>query len=76
MFDYDQVTVDRLLEADDGFRRLYNKHSVLNAKVDQAQAGKAAMDDNQLELLKKEKLLLRDRMQAMINAQSTQPQAR
>ncbi len=71
MFDYDQATVDKLLQADDGFRRLYNKHSVLNAKVDQAQAGKAAMDDNQLEVLKKEKLLLRDRMQAMINAQST-----
>ena len=71
MFDYDQATVDKLLQADDGFRRLYNKHSVLNAKVDQAQAGKAAMNDNQLEVLKKEKLLLRDRMQAMINAQST-----
>ena len=75
MFDYDQATVDRLLQADDGFRRLYDKHSVLNAKVDQAQAGKAAMDDNQLELLKKEKLLLRDRMQAIIKAQSTHPQA-
>ena len=71
MFDYDQATVDKLLQADNGFRRLYNKHSVLNAKVDQAQAGKAAMDGNQLEVLKKEKLLLRDRMQAMINAQST-----
>ena len=75
MADYDQATVERLLDADDGFRRLYNKHSVLNAKVDQAQAGKAPMDGTQLELLKKEKLLLRDRMQAMINAQSTRPQA-
>ncbi len=75
MSDYDQATVDKLLRADDGFRRLYDKHSALNAKVDQAQAGKAAMDDTQLEMLKKEKLLLRDRMQAMINAQSMQPQA-
>ena len=75
MFDYDQVTVDQLLNADDGFRRLYNKHSVLNAKVDQAQAGNAAMDGVQLELLKKEKLLLRDRMQAMIQALSARPQA-
>ena len=74
MFDSDQATVDKLLNADDGFRRLYNKHSVLNAKVDQAQAGKAAMDDIQLELLKKEKLLLRDRMQAMIQAHSARPQ--
>lgn len=75
MFDYDQVTVDKLLNADLGFRRLYNKHSVLNAKVDEAQASKAGMDATQLELLKKEKLLLRDRMQAMINAHSTQVQA-
>lgn len=73
MFDYDQATVDKLLHADDGFRRLYNKHSVLNAKVDQAHAGKAAMDDIQLELLKKEKLYLRDRMQAMIHAHSARP---
>lgn len=70
MFEYDRATIDTLLNADDGFRRLYNKHSVLNAKVDQAQAGKASMDDSQLELLKKEKLLLRDRMQAMIQAHS------
>jgi uncharacterized protein len=75
MFDYDQATVDKLLTADHGFRRLYNKHSVLNAKVDQAQASKAGIDASQLELLKKKKLLLRDRMQAMINAQSTQVQA-
>jgi uncharacterized protein YdcH (DUF465 family) len=73
MFDSEKATVDKLLHADDGFRRLYNKHSVLNAKVDQAQAGKAAMDDIQLELLKKEKLLLRDQMQAMIHAHSARP---
>ena len=75
MFEHDQATVARLLDADDGFRRLYNKHSVLNAKVDQAHAGKAAMDDIQLEVLKKEKLFLRDRMQAMIQAHSARPQA-
>ena len=75
MFDFDQATVDKLLNADQGFRRLYNKHSALNAEVDQAQAGRAAMDATQLELLKKEKLLLRDRMQAMIKAQSTQVRA-
>jgi uncharacterized protein YdcH (DUF465 family) len=73
MVDSEKATVDKLLHADDGFRRLYNKHSELNAKVDQAQAGKAAMDDVQLELLKKEKLLLRDRMQAMIQSHSARP---
>ena len=67
MFEFDQATVDKLLDSDDGFRRLYNKHSVLNAKVDQITAGKAAMEQLQLEGLKKEKLMLRDRMQAMIH---------
>lgn len=73
MFEHDQATVARLLDADDGFRRLYNKHSLLNAKVDQANAGKAAIDDNQLEMLKKEKLFVRDRLQAMIQAHSARP---
>ncbi|MBX9607363.1 MAG: YdcH family protein [Gammaproteobacteria bacterium] len=68
MFEHDQATVARLLDADDGFRRLYNKHSLLNAKVDQVNAGKAAMGDLELEMLKKEKLLLRDRLQAMIQS--------
>ncbi len=68
MFEHDQATVARLLDADDGFRRLYNKHSLLNAKVDQVNAGKAAMPDLELEMLKKEKLLLRDQLQAMIQS--------
>ena len=70
MFEFDQAIVDKLLDTDDAFRRLYNKHSVLNAKVDQINAGKAAMEHLQLEGLKKEKLMLRDRMQAMIHAHS------
>ena len=55
MFEHDQATVTRLLHADDGFRRLYNKHSLLNAKVDQVTSGKTPMDDLKLEMLKKEK---------------------
>ena len=68
MLDFDRATVDRLLDNDDGFRHLYNKHCALNAKVDQVTAGKLPMDQIQLELLKKEKLLVRDRMQAIIHA--------
>jgi uncharacterized protein YdcH (DUF465 family) len=70
MFEFDQATVDKLLASDDAFRRLYNKHSLLNAKVDQVNSGKAAMEQMELESLKKEKLMLRDRMQAMIHAYS------
>lgn len=73
MLDFDQATVDRLLNNDDGFRHLYNKHSALNAKVDQITAGKVPMEQIQLESLKKEKLLLRDRMQAIIHAHGAHP---
>lgn len=70
MPDFDQKTVNRLLDKDDAFRHVYEKHSALNAKVDQVNCGKLSMEQLQLEMLKKEKLLLRDRMQAMIQAQA------
>ena len=70
MFEFDRATIDKLLDCDDGFRHLYNKHNALNAKVDQVTAGKLAMEQLQLESLKKEKLLLRDRMNAIIQAHS------
>ena len=73
MTDFDQTTVNRLLDKDHAFRHLYEKHSALNAKVDQVNCGKLSMEQVQLEMLKKEKLLLRDRMQAMIHAHSARP---
>lgn len=70
MFEHDQTTVRQLLERDNGFRRLYDKHSSLNRRVDQAAAGTLAMSPDELELLKKEKLMLRDQLQAMIQAET------
>ena len=68
MFENEKATVNELLQNDNGFRRLYDKHSVLNARVDQINAGDAAMEQLQFESLKKEKLRLADRMQTMIHA--------
>lgn len=70
MPDFDEKTVNRMLDKDDAFRHMYEKHSAINAKVDQVNCGKLSMEQLQLEALKKEKLLLRDRMQAMIHAQA------
>jgi len=48
------------------FKRLYDKHDSLNQKVDEANSGSVALDDYSLEKLKKEKLMLKDRMAQMI----------
>ncbi len=68
MFEFEQATVEALLDNDDQFRRLYDKHRDLNTRVDAVNAGNARMEHFELETLKKEKLMLRDRMQAMIYA--------
>lgn len=66
MFEKEQSTVNELLNSDNSFRHLYDKHSSLNARVDEITSGDAPMDQLELETLKKEKLLLADRLQTMI----------
>jgi uncharacterized protein len=72
MFEHEKAKVDQLLRNDNRFKRLYDKHSRLNTKVDQASAGAIPMTQFELETLKKEKLMLRDRMQAMLQASAAQ----
>ena len=66
MFEYDQEIVECLLNEDDDFKRLYEKHSELKQKVTEANQGTRPLDDFTLEDLKKQKLLLKDRMAAKI----------
>ena len=66
MFEYDQQIVNSLLVMNKDFKRLYDKHDSLNQKVDEANSGSVALDDYSLEKLKKEKLMLKDRMAQMI----------
>lgn len=63
MFDHHKNELDQLLSENIEFRRLYNKHQDLDAKVDEAENGKLAMDEMSLHKLKKEKLLMKDRLQ-------------
>lgn len=66
MFENDQEIVNSLLNENNDFKRLYDKHSILKNTVKEANEGSIIVDDLSLEGLKKEKLLLKDRMSAMI----------
>jgi len=66
MFEQDQKIVESLLDKDRNFRRLYNKHCQLKSKVKEANESFVGISDFDLETLKKEKLLLKDRMSVII----------
>ena len=66
MFEQDQEIVESLLDKDRNFRRLYNKHCQLKSKVKEENEGFVGISDFDLEILKKEKLLIKDRMAVII----------
>jgi len=66
MFEYDNEIVESLLSENRNFERLYNKHNELKQKVEQANAGLDPIDEIALEQLKKEKLLVKDRLAGLI----------
>lgn len=68
MFEHDQQIVTSLLQEDDDFKRLYSKHVELKQRVNEVNSGVVPMDDMTLEKIKKEKLLLKDRMARMIES--------
>ena len=66
MFEYDQQIVDMLLAESNDFQRLYQKHVELKQRVQDANLRSEPMDEFSLEKLKKEKLLLKDKMAVII----------
>ena len=66
MFEYDNEIVKSLLTENKDFERLYNKHLLLKQKVDDVNTGAEALDEFSLEKLKKEKLLIKDRLAVLI----------
>jgi uncharacterized protein len=66
MFEHDQEIVTQLLAENPDFRELHDKHQHLNEQVDKATRGVLPLDDVALEKMKKEKLLVRDKMALMI----------
>lgn len=67
MFEYDQAIVQALLNDDDEFQYLYNRHDLLKEKVRKADRGVLALNGQTLAEMKKEKLHTKDRMAAKIN---------
>lgn len=68
MFDNDDELVSNLLEEDEGFRRLYDKHDDLKKTVQRANEGEISIDEFELDNLKKEKLFLKDKMSEVLEA--------
>ena len=66
MFEYDQAIVDTLLTDNQRFQELYKQHHELKEKVKNAELGVLPMDDVTLGTMKREKLLAKDKMAAMI----------
>ncbi|MBF0283896.1 MAG: DUF465 domain-containing protein [Magnetococcales bacterium] len=69
MFENQQDVVKKLLESNPEFRELHDKHQDLNNKVHEATTGVVAIDSYSLEKMKKEKLMLKDRMASILNSQ-------
>ena len=68
MFESEQKIVNSLRAENKNFERLYNRHCVLKQKVNEANKSGVVVDRFALEQMKKEKLLLKDQMAAMIYA--------
>ena len=66
MFEYDQDIVEVLLNDNEQFQALYQQHNALKVKVRDAEIGVLPLDDFSLGTMKKEKLLAKDKMAAMI----------
>ncbi len=66
MFEHDQEIVNALLNDNKDFKRLYEKHDVLKNTVKEANEKNITVDQVSLEGLKKEKLILKDRMATII----------
>ena len=66
MFEFESDIVENLLNQNEGFKRLHDKHSDLKRQVYDANVGVISVDNFSLENLKKQKLLLKDKMAAII----------
>ncbi len=66
MFEYDQAIVEQLLEGDEDFKELFQKHRELKERVKNAELGVKPMGDLALTEAKKAKLLAKDQMAGII----------
>ena len=66
MSEFDDNLVAELLESNEDFKALYERHGELKDRVHDAEQGVNPVDDISLGTMKKEKLLAKDQMAAII----------
>jgi len=66
-----QETVDSLLHDDAEFRQLYNRHRKLNRQCMDAELGVLAVNDATLGQMKREKLVVKQRLVRMFEDKTT-----
>lgn len=74
MFEDDGDAVSALFAGNDRFRQLHDKHQELKKRVHAVEAGNEALDEEKLVLLKKEKLLVKDKLAAMVSEYRQSPE--
>lgn len=70
MFPEFQDLMNRLNESDPRFRSLYDKHEALDEKISRLDARVEPATDLEIEVLKKEKLLLKDQIYEILRKAS------
>ena len=68
MFEHHQSKLKELIDENEEFRRIYNRHQELDKQVTAAELGTAPMEDLALVRLKKEKLWIKDKLAVFMNA--------
>ncbi len=64
-----QAEIDALMKADPEFKQLYHRHRELDKKVTDAELGVLPIDDNLLGQMKREKLVAKQRLLRIYDAQ-------
>ncbi len=58
--------ISELKQSNAHFNKIFNQHNELDDKVKDAEHGRVGMSDMEIEIMKKQKLLLKDEMLKMI----------
>ena len=67
MFSDQKNKLDQLMNDNEDFRRIYDRHQELDKRVTAAELGTAPMEDLALNQLKKEKLWIKDKLAVFMN---------
>ena len=67
MFSDQKNKLDQLMNDNEDFRRIYDRHQELDKRVTAAELGTAPMEDLALNQLKKEKLWIKDKLAVYMN---------